>query len=66
MYETYKADVTCSNCGTSYTDDSIPKGMRVTELKCENCGCATLNKSASKTLSEIKNGGGVFDVAAGN
>lgn len=40
--ETYKIDVSCTNCGAIEVNREIDKGTAVSEIDCTRCGCESL------------------------
>ena len=56
MKKTYKAYIICRNCGYGYPslmmyggeEIDVPKGKKVKDLKCPNCGCKELYNSPPK------------------
>lgn len=53
MEEAYKIGFRCRNCGETGSLD-VPKGTKVEDMPCPNCGCKTLELYAMKSK--------VFDV----
>lgn len=41
--EKYKEKVICENCGFD-GEIEIPKGTRINDMECQNCGCQDLTK----------------------
>ena len=41
----YKVSVICSNCSYQNSEMNIPKGKKVSECECPNCGCISLQHS---------------------
>lgn len=44
FFGSYRQSVLCTNCGKKELV-SIPKGKRINDYQCSNCGCKTLVKN---------------------